>query len=255
MDSPQTIAAENVNLLMVGSSSSTYRLGHMVVKIPRIDDDAEITKGNMKAMKVEANVYKILGHNDLIANCFYVSPLGDLIILEFYENGNLKDYVAANGSTQLRKWTRQIVEAVEFVHSRGVRHSDIRLEQWLLDSAMNARLSDFNSSGYDSCPSLGLDCERALGLEDSSHFMPRELSADSSVQSDLFALGSTLYEIEQGNSPCAGEDQEDITIRFARQEFPSVLHLTLGSTILGLWRGKFNSASEILHSEGHILGS
>jgi serine/threonine protein kinase len=116
-------------LLMVGSSSSTYRLAELIIKITRIDDDAAITQANAKAMAIEANVYSILGNHDRIANFIYISPLRDMILLQFYVNGNLKQYVESHGPTQLRKWARQMIEAVEIIHGKGVRHPDIRLDQ------------------------------------------------------------------------------------------------------------------------------
>lgn len=240
---------------MVGSCSSTYRLGQVIIKVPRIDEEAAITQGNAKAMTIEANVYRILGTHDRIANCLYISPMRDMIMLEFYGNGNLKDYVANHGATQLRKWAKQMIEAVQFIHSKGIRHSDIRLSQWLLDSGMNARLSDFNASGYDECPALGLHGEKALGEEDTSHFMPRASSEDNSVRSDLFALGSALYEIEHGSTPFADADEETIAKRFALRQFPSVSNLTLGCIISGSWRCKFDSAAEMLQMGGRIWDS
>lgn len=240
------VCSADMELLMVGSCSSTYRLGQVVIKVPRIDEEAEITQANVKATTVEANVYRILGAHDRIAHCLYISPLRDMITLEFYNNGNLKDYVATHGPTQLRKWAKQMIEAVEFIHERGVRHSDLRLDQWLLDSGVNARLSDFNASGYDECPTYGLRGEKALGLEDPSHFMPRDPSEDNSVRSDLFALGSALYEIEHGSAPFAGADEQTITEHFARREFPSVSHLTLGHIISRSWEGKVDSATKML---------
>lgn len=98
---------------------------------------------------------------------------------------------------------RTLIEAVEFVHSNGVRDANIRLDQWLLDSERSARLSDFNSSGYDKCPPLGLESEKAIRNEAPSHFMPRDPSGNNSVRSDLFAVGSALYELEHGSAPYA----------------------------------------------------
>lgn len=242
----------NMKLLMVGSCSSTYRIGQVVIKVPRIDEEAEITQGNAKATTIEANVYRILGAHDRIANCLYVSPTNDLIMLEFYSHGNLKDFCKMSGLEQVRKWGKQMIEAVQFVHSKGVRHSDIRLSQWFLDYNMNARLSDFNASGFDEYPALGLRGEKALGNEDSSHFMPRDFSEDNTVRSDLFALGSALYEIEHGSTPFADADDETIAQRFALREFPSVSGLALGSIISGAWNGQFNSATEMLQMGGQI---
>ncbi|KAK4892062.1 hypothetical protein LTR27_009412 [Elasticomyces elasticus] len=230
-------------LLMVGPSSSTYRLGQAVIKVPRTTDEAELTQENAKAAAIEANVYSILSNHQRIANCYYTSPTKNLI-----SNGNLKNYVENHGLTDLLKWSKQMIEAVEYVHSKGVRHSDLRLEQWFLDSGMNARLSDFNASGYDAYPALDLPAESAVGLETASHFLPRNPDGDSTVRSDLFALGSALYELENGSSPFAGADEETITDRFARGEFPPISDLTLGRLVSGAWKSEFQSATAILES-------
>ncbi|GAB1730087.1 hypothetical protein NU195Hw_g5155t1 [Hortaea werneckii] len=236
-------------LLVFGSCSSTYQFGQVVIKVPRIDKEAEITQENARATKTEANVYRILETHDRIAKYLYISPTNDMIMLEFYSNGNFKDYVEVHGPTQLMKWARQMIEGVQFIHSKGVRHSDIRLSQWLLDSQMNARLSDFNSSGHDECAALGLPGQKALGVEDPGHFMPRDYCEDNSIRSDLFALASALYEIECGSLPFSDENDEAITQRFARGEFPSVSDLTLGRIILSSWKGEFDSATKIARND------
>ena len=139
-----------------------------------------------------------------------------MIQLEYYAHGNLRDYVAARSwsAAQLLKWALEMVQGVDLIHTKGIRHSDLRLDQWLLDAELNARLSDFNSSDYDACPALSLPREQSVGLENSSHFMPRGYEEDSSVCSDLFALGSALYELEHGSAPLADEDDDTITERF-----------------------------------------
>lgn len=77
----------------------------------------------------------------------------------------------------------------------GVRHSDLRLDQWLLDNDMDARLSDFNGSGYNARAALGLEGSKALGHKESSYYLPRDPTTDNRNESDLFALGSVLYEL------------------------------------------------------------
>lgn len=233
-------------LLMVGSCSSTHYLGGSIVRVVRIDDDAETAQRNMQAMSMERDVYKILGLHDRIAHCLYVSPIGDIIVLEHYNLGNLKDYVVAHGPTHIQLWAKQMVEAVAFLHSKGVRHSDIKLSQWLLDSGMNARLSDFNACGYDQQTALDIPGLKALGYEKPSHFMPRDPSEDNTILTDLFALGSALYELEHGSSPFAEVDEEMITGYFSREQFPALSHLRLGDIIARLWRGQYHSATAIL---------
>lgn len=228
-------------LLAIGSSSTTYRLSNTVIKVPRIDSDPEITAQNAKAATTEANVYKILGAHDRIAKCLYISPTTHMIQLEYYPNGTVRDYVAARrgdvSAAQLVMWAKQMIEGVEFIHAKGVRHADVRLDQWLLDQELGARLSDFNSAGYDACPSLGLAYEPALGLESASYFLPRDVSEDSSDRSDLFALGWALYELECGRAPYADKADDLIAELFRCQNFPPVEELVLGSVITACWHG------------------
>ena len=230
-------------LLMIGSSACTYRVGTTIVKVPRIDSEAEITLANAKATIVEANVYSILGAHDRIAHCLYISPTKNLIMLEFYPNGNLRDYAASLGSKQICKWAKQMIEGLEFIHRKGVRHSDIRLDQWLVDSESNVHLSDFNAAGHDENTELNLQATKALGNEEPSYFMPRDECEDNTRRSDLFALGSTLYELEYGSAPYAELDGVSITSRFAASDFPSVSGFVLGCIIVGCWEGKYCSAA------------
>ncbi|EEQ31276.1 conserved hypothetical protein [Microsporum canis CBS 113480] len=187
-------------------------------------DDVGITEQNMETCRCEAWVYLILGPHPLVTTCLSVSPSKDFIDLEFYENGNLKQYVDRHRAhiteTTLKGWTYQMIEGIAYVHSKGVRHADIRLDQWLLDGTFTARMSDFNASGFDPQPGLGLDGKLALGLEKPSHYLPRDPEVDSTVQSDLFALGSSLYELMAGRSPYEELDDGSIGLLFEKSASP-----------------------------------
>ncbi len=119
----------------------------------------------------------------MLQNVYVPDPEKSYIELEYYINGTLKRYVdqrrASITDVFLKRWSRQMIESAVFIHAMGFRHSDIRLDQWLLDADLNARLSDFNGSGYDGQAALGLDGSKALGNESPSHYMPRDPAADS----------------------------------------------------------------------------
>jgi len=237
-------------LLMVGISAKTYRTGNIVVKSPRIDDEDSITTENFKAMRNEASIYTLLGEHPGVAKCLTVGPAKDYIVLEYYPNGTLKNHIdkyqAKITDANSKCWARQIIESVRFIHMMGVRHSDLRLDQWLLDADLNPRLSDFNGSGYDSAAALGLKGSKALGNEISSHYLPRDPMMDNGVESDLFALGSVLYELVAGQRPYESLDDETIETLYTHGIFPSVEEILLGDIILGCWKGQFPSAQETL---------
>jgi serine/threonine protein kinase len=47
---------------------------------------------------------------------------------------------------QARKCFQQLIDAVDYCHSRGVYHRDLKPENLLLDSAGNMKISDFGLS-------------------------------------------------------------------------------------------------------------
>ncbi|KAJ5456712.1 hypothetical protein N7530_011986 [Penicillium desertorum] len=154
--------------------------------------------------------------------------------------------------------------AVEVIHRYGVIHSDLALRQFFDDDELNIRLGDFNSSQYPEHP--------ALGYEKATHCLPREYAQPNTVLSDLFALGSTLFELVTGKAPYAefypvefrdiapshiqiltraqqrrAADAE-VETRFRNVQFPDVSHVFQGDIILGCWSGIFSSA-EVLRED------
>lgn len=248
---PLHMSTNKFELLMIGPSAKTYRVHNLVLKIPDIDDDALITQGNIKSMSNEASVYLILGQHPRIAECLYISHNKDLIILKYYPHGNLKNHIAKVPKVspmELKKWARQMIEGVAEIHRNGIRHSDLRLDQWLLDEKLDARLCDFNASGFDANEKMGLQGSKPVGLEAYSHFMPRDPEANSTVLSDLFALGSSLYELEVGDKPFAELEGETINEQFEAGIYPDVENLCFGGLIKSCWKGEFDSAVDLLEA-------
>ncbi|OAL32765.1 hypothetical protein AYO20_07721 [Fonsecaea nubica] len=248
---------DNIKLLMIGTSSEAYRIGNKVAKICHVlPDDPAITQQNLEACQTEALVYQILGEHPRIVRCLSWCPSQGRVELEFYPNGNLKDYLEKNYSSTTevdeKRWAIQMIESVFYLHSKGVRHGDLRLEQWLLDES-NARLGDFNGSGFDAQPALGLKRRPALGLECSSHWLPRPDDNDSSEQTHLFALGSSLYELMAGQMPFAGLDDHTIETRYAQRIFPNTNRLLLRIEISRCWNQEFTSAGELLDAARNTL--
>ncbi|OAG43834.1 hypothetical protein AYO21_02061 [Fonsecaea monophora] len=216
---------DDIKLLMIGMSSETYRIGNKVANICHVLlDDPAITQQNLEAYQTESLVYQILGEHPRIGR----------VELEFYPNGNLKDYLEKNYSSTTevdkKRWALQMIESVFYIHSKGVRHADLRLDQWLLDQG-NARL-----------------WRAAQGLECSSHWLPRPDDVDSSVQTDLFALGSSLYELMAGQMPFARIDDHTIDVRYAERIFPTTEGLSLGIEITRCWNQAFTTAEEFLNT-------
>ncbi|KAJ5274577.1 hypothetical protein N7505_003122 [Penicillium chrysogenum] len=263
--SPVIEQTSNQKLLTIGVFAEVYLLdGKTIRKAPRSQGEDDI-----ESIIREATIYNMIDDHPRIAQCTSRERI-DFVDVKYYPKGDLSGFCQKNKvSTELQsKWFRQLIEAVEVIHRYGVIHSDLALRQFFVDDELNIRLGDFNSSQYPEHP--------ALGYEKATHCLPRDYAQPNTVLSDLFALGSTLFELVTRKAPYAElypiEFQDiapsDIQIltraqqrraadaevekRFRNLQFPDVSHIFRGDVILGCWNGRFSSAEEVLRSSTNI---
>ncbi|KAJ5111707.1 hypothetical protein NUU61_001337 [Penicillium alfredii] len=246
---------DNHKLLIIGIFAEVYLVDNKIIrKVPRSESEED-----MQPIIREAMVYDTLGVHPRIAE--YLSRgRSDYIDIKYYRHGDLANYCQKNTvAAELQsKWFQQILEAIVVIHSHSIIHSDLALRQFFLDDEFNIRLGDFNSS---QCPGY-----LALGYEKASHCLPRDYDLPNTEISDLFALGSTLYELVACKAPyseLAGPKSDDpdvikaqilrqhevdheIELRYKNHMFPDVSGLFGGNIILGCWRGDFSDAKEAL---------
>ncbi|KAI4963937.1 hypothetical protein ZWY2020_008651 [Hordeum vulgare] len=71
------------------------------------------------------------------------------IVLEYVTGGELFDTIVNHGrmrEDEARRYFQQLINAVDYCHSRGVYHRDLKPENLLLDSCGNLKVSDFGLS-------------------------------------------------------------------------------------------------------------
>jgi serine/threonine protein kinase len=259
----------NQKLLAISIFAEVYLVdGKTIRKAPRSQSEDDI-----ESIIREATIYNMMDDHPRIAECTSRGRT-DFVDVKYYPKGDLSEFCQKNEvSAELQsKWFRQLIEAVEVIHRYGVIHSDLALRQFFVDDELNIRLGDFNSSRYPENP--------AVGYEKATHCLPRDYAQPNTVLSDLFALGSTLFELVTGKAPYAelypAEFQDiapsDVQIltraqqrraadaevekRFRNLQFPDVSHIFRGDVILGCWSGRFSSVEEVLRSStNHICES
>lgn len=93
---------DHTELLLVGMSAKTYRVGNRVIKISHdLPNDPAVTQQYLESCQTEALVYQILGEHPRIAQCLsWHLSLGQ-IELKLYPNGTLKDYLERNHSSAI----------------------------------------------------------------------------------------------------------------------------------------------------------
>lgn len=174
-------------------------------------------------------------------------------------HGNLQAYLDSTTviDDSLRwRWSVQAVEAVAFVHSKGVIHSDLRPENFLLhatnETLLDLWLCDF---GGARCDELG---SNVVHLPDDPFFDPR-MPWESTPATDIFSLGSIIYTImtgcwpyRKGPAPVTEEEktayETEVYQKFLDGVFPDVSELRGGEVIKGCWDHQYKTADEFLHA-------
>lgn len=156
------------------------------------------------------------------------------------ENGDLKTYLKAHDSISVdikSKWAYQVAEAVDLLHRNGVIHCDIKPRNFLLDATLDIKIIDFSGSSLDGLkPASG---------EGTRYFLPRNWRDQPTVTTDLFALGSTLYEIFHGTSPYEEIPSDEVERLFTQKEFPNVSDIPCGQIIKQCWLSRVDSAAHV----------
>jgi len=132
----------------------------------------------------------------------------------------------------------QTAEALLFIHFNGAIHCDIHPNNFLIDEHLNVRLCDFAGSLFGDFDGGALESTR--------FFLPRDWRAPPNEQSDLFALGSTMYYILTSHVPYEDLPDDEVAVKYERKEFPNVEVLPCGRAIEGCWTGDFKSAEDVL---------
>ncbi|OBT61377.1 hypothetical protein VE03_09240 [Pseudogymnoascus sp. 23342-1-I1] len=141
-------------------------------------------------------------------------------------------------TTQQRlQWACDAAEGLQVLHENGVWHCDLRTVNFLLDETLRLKIIDFEGSSPDGC--------EPSSLENTRFFLPRDWREPSTARTELFALGSVIYEIMTGKEPYLELGDEEVTALFEEKKFPPVDQLPCGDIIMKCWLGELHSAEEV----------
>ena len=110
----------------------------------------------------------------------------------FIEPGKLLPIDVAVG------YFRQCADALDYAHSRGVVHRDIKPANLMLTREGKVKIGDFGIARR-----VQADQTQVMGWFGSPMYMSPEQARDEDItgQSDLFSLGSVMYELLSGSPP------------------------------------------------------
>lgn len=153
------------------------------------------------------------------------------------------------------KWRMQAAEAIQFIHQKGVIHSDLRPENFLLHTVAGSEL-DLLLCDFGGSTNGEID---GLHLPDSGFFNPCD-RPESTKNTDIFSLGSIYYTIMTGHWPYRSPGplesleemekyQELVDSLFASKRLPPVDGLIAGPVIQRCWTGEYSDLGALIEDQ------
>ncbi|KAF9274959.1 hypothetical protein BGZ68_000218 [Mortierella alpina] len=150
-----------------------------------------------KSLRREATILKNLADRHVIQ--FYGVEEHPLqLIMEYAENGSLKDAIPNLLWESKRRIAGEIAHGLTYIHSQGIVHCDIKSPNVLLTKKLVAKICDFGSARTatdkkNKTPSAGTFQWKAPEF--------REDATAYSSKSDVYALGIVMWEMASGEQP------------------------------------------------------
>lgn len=215
---------KKIRLLGTGGMSEVYEVEHVrlgsrhALKLFTYDKDAADVR---ERFEVEGKLLAKLNHPRIVR----VTDLGtdeasgrpyfvmDLILAESGSVRSLSDVPPGTADeTEIGRWYDDLREALAYIHSNGVVHRDIKLQNVLIGPDGHAVLTDFGISKIfapDEKGSTIVDTVntivkmkegRSLVMGSVGYMAPElEMGVAASPQSDYYALGVIIYRLLTGN--------------------------------------------------------
>lgn len=202
-------------LLGVGASGKVYQVTNKLTQkefaCKVIKKDANIN--DAQSMSTEIEIMKRIRHRNIVSMYeLYTAPKQLWMILELIDSGDLRSYLNKNKSHYNEKMKafhmKQILSGVHYLHSMGVIHRDIKLENILLKKngdVYDAKIADFGLSALVRLGENGYDLQysskrkKFTGLHEpwgtAEYESPELLDGAYGPQADVWAVGCLLYEM------------------------------------------------------------
>ncbi|XP_057778562.1 CBL-interacting serine/threonine-protein kinase 9 [Salvia miltiorrhiza] len=181
----------------------------------------------VEQIKREISTMKMIKHPNVV-NLVEVmaSKTKIYIVLEYVDGGELFDKIAKYGKLKenaARRYFQQLINAVDYCHSRGVYHRDLKPENLLLDSFGTLKVSDFGLSAFSkqvrvSCSMTGL-LHTACGTP---NYVAPEVLTDKGydgTSADVWSCGVILFVLMAGYLPFDEPNLMALYRKIQRAEF------------------------------------
>ncbi|KAK9041846.1 hypothetical protein V6N11_016935 [Hibiscus sabdariffa] len=171
----------------------------------------EKTQAHIRELEEEVKLLKNLSHPNIVRYLGTVREEETLnILLEFVPGGSISSLLGKFGpfpEAVIRKYTKQLLLGLEYLHNNGIMHRDIKGANILVDNKGNIKLADFGASKQvvELATVTG-----AKSMKGTPYWMAPEviLQTGHSFSADIWSVGCTVIEMATGKPPWSQQYQE-----------------------------------------------
>eukprot|EP00179_Madagascaria_erythrocladioides_P024085 CAMPEP_0198329172 /NCGR_PEP_ID=MMETSP1450-20131203/15995_1 /TAXON_ID=753684 ORGANISM="Madagascaria erythrocladiodes, Strain CCMP3234" /NCGR_SAMPLE_ID=MMETSP1450 /ASSEMBLY_ACC=CAM_ASM_001115 /LENGTH=381 /DNA_ID=CAMNT_0044033367 /DNA_START=296 /DNA_END=1438 /DNA_ORIENTATION=+ len=204
--------------VVVGTDSETNEKFAVKVISKQNSDDEE-----MEFLARELNIMKRVNHPNVIQTFdIFDSKKHLYIVLEYMEAGTLHEvYQKSRPFTedQARSVVKDIMQGVDYLHSRNIVHRDLKLKNILCQSStfpLNCKLADFGLSNFVGARTMSkVILQSQVG---SPHYVAPEVLSGGLYGPgvDIWSVGVIAHVLLTGKYPFAGKTMQETLERVAK---------------------------------------
>jgi serine/threonine-protein kinase len=169
-----------------------------------VPEIAEVPRERQRFLK-EARTVAALKHPNIIEIHQVVENLDELyLVFEFVDGVALDSVLGEKGRLSLPEAVeviRQTAAALDYAHGRGVIHQDLKPANVMVEDE-TVKIMDFGIARRVAETMGAVTRQEVVGTP--SYMAPEQGLGEASPETDVFALGATLYEMLSGKRPFQG---------------------------------------------------
>jgi serine/threonine protein kinase len=206
------------------------RHSRRIVAVKRVLSYRADSHGALQRFRREAQAVASLDHPNILP-IYEVSESEDglpFFSMKFAEKGSLHDN-AASLREEPRKCVQlmaKVARAVDYAHSRGVLHRDIKPGNILLNDQGEPLVSDF---GLAKLLDGNNDLTRSLTTFGTAGFIAPEQAGDGAIDltpaADVYSLGAVLFNVLAGRPPFLGSNPVSVIRQASETQAPKLRSL------------------------------
>ena len=173
--------------------------------------DKSVARRNIEKFLKEAKTMAELNHEGVVkVNDVFEENNTAYYVMDYIEGKSLAEQLPI-AQEQALAYIKQAAEALQYVHTKGILHLDIKPANIMINQSGKAVLIDFGISKHYDSEGKGTSSS-TQGY--SSGYSPIEQMTPGGLKqftppTDIYALGATLYKIISGTTPPASTDLAD----------------------------------------------